>query len=159
MKHWKFCNLSSDHFKQETEVETTAKRRRILTVIAASIILIFLTFIAIILIIQFAPIDTSPMTTEQILITDVKFPSGGSGTWIYVMVNNTGTMPVTIHDVWVNDAKQAITNTVLQPTIQPNSGLGLNITVTGGVTAGYSYFVKLVSVKGNPFVYTATAGN
>ena len=159
MKHWKFCNLSSDHFKQETEIETTAKKRRILTVIAASIILIFLTFIATILIIQFAPIDTSPMITEHIVITGVRFPSGGSGTWIYIIANNTGNMPVTIQEVLVDSALESVTNPILPSTIQPSSGLGLNVTVTDGITIGRVYPVKLVSSRGNWFVYTATAGN
>ncbi|HUW48903.1 MAG TPA: hypothetical protein VMW36_09215 [Patescibacteria group bacterium] len=159
MKHWKFCNLSSDHFKQETEIETTAKKRRILTVIAASIILIFLTSIATILIMWFTPLDTSPITTEHIFITDVKFPSGGSGTWIYIIANNTGNMPVTIHESLVNRRLESVTNPTLPSTIQPNSGLGLNITVTSGVTAGHSYLLELRSAKGNPFVYVATAGN
>jgi hypothetical protein len=159
MKHWKFCNLSSDHFKQETETEAPVKNRKILTIVAASIILIFLIFMAYILIMWFTPLDTSPMTTEHIFITDVKFPSGGSGTWIYIIANNTGNMPVTIQEALVNKTLESVTTPTLPSIIQPNSGLGLNITVTGGVTAGDSYFVELWSAKGNPFVYVATAGN
>jgi hypothetical protein len=159
MKHWKFCNLSSDHFKQETETEAPVKNRKILTIVAASIILIFLIFMAYILIMLFTPINYGPMTTEHIFITNVKFPSGGSGTWIYIIANNTGNMPVTIHEVLVDSAVVSMTNPTLPSTIQPNSGLGLNVTVTDGITTGRVYPVKLVSSRGNWFVYTATAGN
>jgi hypothetical protein len=159
MKHWQLCNLSSDNFKQETETEATVRNRKILTIVAASIILFFLIFMAYILIMLFTPINYGPMTTEHIFITDVKFPSGGSGTWIYIIANNTGNMPVTIHEALVNKRLESVTTPTLPSIIQPNSGLGLNITVTGGVTAGHSYFVGLWSAKGNPFVYVATAGN
>jgi len=160
MKHWRFSNLSGDHSRLTSEIETTVKKRRILTVIAVSIIiLIFLTFIAYLLIMWFTPIDFAPLTTEQILLTKVKFPSGGSGTWIYIIANNTGNMPVTIQEALVNKTLESVTTPTLPSIIQPNSGLGLNITVTGGVTAGDSYFVELWSAKGNPFVYVASAGS
>jgi len=100
------------------------------------------------------PDDSGPtigfMGTEEFKITSVTFDSGH----IYVNATNTGTSAVTINEVWVNGA----------PTTDVTTGDGVSIVanstqfvITTTVGAGYNYQVKLVSSKGNPFIYTATA--
>ena len=96
--------------------------------------------------------------TEQILITNMAFGPATSNSWIAVTVNNTGTSPVTINEAWINNQKQPLANfdIVLPRTIQANLGIVINMT-TVTVANGYNYQVKLMSSKGNPFLYAAVA--
>jgi len=94
--------------------------------------------------------------TEQLSITEMNFPVTGASGVIALTANNTGTSSVTINEVWVNNVKYTTTTPALPQTILANSGLQLNVTSIS-VTNGYSYQVKLVSAKGNSFLYTATA--
>jgi hypothetical protein len=84
----------------------------------------------------------------------MSFQTGTPGS-ILVIANNTGTNVVTINEVWVNNGKQTTTSPVLPGNINANAGMALNITVN--VAAGYAYQVKIVSSKGNAFLYTGTA--
>jgi len=91
---------------------------------------------------------------EHLQITSMKFL--GSGTEIQVTLNNTGTVEVTITEAWINDARE-VTDPPLPQTIYANAGLTLNIPynwVTGNV-----YEVKVVSSRGNQFLYTAVASS
>ena len=88
------------------------------------------------------------------LITSLSFQTGTPGS-IQVIANNTGTTVVTINEVWVNNAKQTTMSPALPSNVNANAGLALNITIN--VAAGYAYQVKLVSSKGNQFLYTGTA--
>jgi hypothetical protein len=94
------------------------------------------------------------MATEQIQVTNISFQTGTQGSAL-VIANNTGTTTVTIYEVWVNNVKQTTVNPLLPKSISANSGVAFNITLS--ISAGYSYQVKLVSSKGNTFLYTATA--
>jgi len=60
-----------------------------------------------------------------------------------------------VNEVWVNNVKQTTTTPALPSNIAANAGLALNVTYS--VSAGYNYQVKLVSSKGNQFLYTGTA--
>jgi hypothetical protein len=91
------------------------------------------------------------MATEQIQITNMEFGTS----WIAVTVNNTGTSPVTINEAWINNVKKTTTTPSLPSNIPANGGMLLNITTT--VVNGNNYQVKLVSSKGNQFLYTGTA--
>jgi hypothetical protein len=94
-------------------------------------------------------------------ITNMNFQVGDAthGS-IQIIANNTGTSAVTINEAWVNNVKVASANIATVPAgglpagIAANTGLVLNITMA--ITQGYSYQVKLVSAKGNSFLYTAT---
>lgn len=107
-------------------------------------------------------VDQAPPEAEQINITNMNFQVGDAthGS-IQIIANNTGTSAVTINEAWVNNVKVASANIATVPagglpaSIAANTGLALNITMA--VTNGYSYQVKLVSSKGNSFLYTATA--
>jgi hypothetical protein len=94
------------------------------------------------------------LATEQVGITNVSFQVGSPGSAL-VIANNTGTIAVTINEVWVNNVKQTVVNPLLPNSISANSGVAFNITLS--IIAGYSYQFKLVSSKGNTFLYTATA--
>lgn len=131
------------------------KSRKALSPVVASIILIAVTVAVSIAVAAWMGALTFQFTnTEQIQITNMAFGSSS----IAVTANNTGTSPVTINEAWVNGVKQSITNPVL-PTdgvILANKGMYLNIT-TSPITTGYNYQVKLVSSKGNAFLYSAVA--
>jgi flagellin-like protein len=128
------------------------KSRKALSPVVASIILIAVTVAVSIAVAAWMGALTFQFTnTEQIQITNMSFGTNS----IAVTVNNTGTSPVTINEAWVNNAKQSITNPVLPKDILANAGIVLNITTT--ITTGYNYQVKLVSSKGNAFLYTAVA--
>jgi flagellin-like protein len=130
------------------------RKRKALSPVVASIILIAVTVAVSIAVAAWMGALTFQFTaTEQISITNLSFQTGTPGS-ILVIANNTGTTSVTINEAWVNNVK-------LNPTF-PNSGLilansGFALNMTTNVVAGYSYQVKLVSSKGNQFLYTATA--
>ena len=133
------------------------RSRRALSPVVASIILIAVTVAVSIAVAAWMGALTFSFTnTEQIKITSMTFHVGASGS-ILIIANNTGTSVVTINEAWVNSAKIITTGTTpnLPQSIAANTGLALNITTS--VTNGYSYQVKLVSAKGNTFLYTATA--
>ena len=94
------------------------------------------------------------MATEQVQITNLSFQVGTPGSAL-VIANNTGTTTVTINEVWVNNVKQTTVSPLLPKSISANSGVAFNITLN--ISAGYTYQFKLVTSKGNAFLYTATA--
>jgi flagellin-like protein len=135
------------------------RSRKALSPVVASIILIAVTVAVSIAVAAWMGALTFQFTaTEQINITNMVFQTGTAPAGsILVVANNTGTSSVTINEIWVNNQKQ---NTI-SPTIPTNGaivanqGIAFNITMT--VNTGYSYQVKLVSSKGNAFLYTGTA--
>jgi len=97
------------------------------------------------------------MATEQVQITNIAFGSPGASGWIAVTVNNTGTSPVTINEAWINNLKQTSFNTNQAPgNIAANAGVVINMT-SYNLVNGNNYQVKLVSSKGNQFMYSAVA--
>jgi flagellin-like protein len=134
------------------------KSKKALSPVVASIILIAVTVaVSIAVAAWMGALTFTFMGTEQIQITNMDFPATGSSGVIRVTINNTGTSPVTINEAWVNNVKKSNDNLDpdLPQTISANSGLVLNITTT--VTTGSNYQVKLVSSKGNQFLYSAVA--
>jgi hypothetical protein len=96
----------------------------------------------------------APQPLEQLNITNMNFDVANK--IVIVTANNTGTSSVTINEAWVNNVKYTTVNPALPVAILPNNGQIFNITL-GSMSNGYSYQVKLVSAKGNAFLYTATA--
>jgi len=130
------------------------KSKKALSPVVASIILIAVTVAVSIAVAAWMGALTFTFTaTEQVQVTNMEFL--GTNNIIRLTVNNTGTSPVTINEVWVNNVKQTSTSPTLPRTISANSGLLLNVTYTW--TTGYNYQVKLVSSKGNTFLYSAVA--
>jgi len=140
------------------------RSRKALSPVVASIILIAVTVaVSIAVAAWMGALTFTFMATEQIQITNLAFrvSTGGlSNGWIAVTVNNTGTSPVTMNEAWVNNVKKTTTTPALPTggTIPANTGLILNITSLT-VVQGYNYQVKLVSSKGNQFMYSAYAPN
>jgi hypothetical protein len=89
---------------------------------------------------------------EHLQITSMEF--SGSGTTIRLTINNTGTVPVTISEAWINDTKKT-TDPPLPQTVLANKGLTLSI--ASSWISGNIYQVKLISLRGNRFIYTAIA--
>jgi hypothetical protein len=90
--------------------------------------------------------------TEHLQITSMEF--SGSGTTIKLTVNNTGTVSVTLSEVWINDTKKT-TDPPLPQTVLANKGLTLNI--ASSWISGNIYQVKLTSLRGSQFIYIAIA--
>ena len=135
------------------------RSRKALSPVVASIILIAVTVAVSIAVAAWMGALTFSFTaTEQVNITNMTFQTGDATDGsILVVANNTGTSSVTINEIWVNNKKE---NTI-DPTIPTegvilaNKGIAFNVTME--IDSGYSYQVKLVSSKGNAFLYTGTA--
>jgi len=135
------------------------RSRKALSPVVASIILIAVTVaVSIAVAAWMGALTFSFTSTEQINITNMNFDVNAK--IISVTANNTGTTSVTINEAWVNSVKQTTvkddTLADLPVTISANQGKIFNITLSS-MNAGYSYQVKLISSKGNTFLYTATA--
>ena len=131
------------------------RSKKALSPVVASIILIAVTVAVSIAVAAWMGALTFTFTsTEQVSITNITFETGTSGD-INVTASNTGTTPVTINEAWVNGVKQSSISPSLPNTITANNQTMYVITYS--VSAGYSYQVKLVSSKGNAFIYTGTA--
>ncbi len=132
------------------------KNVKALSPVVASIILIAVTVAVSIAVAAWMGALTFTFTnTEQIQITNMAFGPAGTS-WIAVTVNNTGTSPVTINEAWINNQKHSSFDITLPRTIQANLGIVINMTSVT-VSNGYNYQVKLMSSKGNPFLYSAVA--
>jgi flagellin-like protein len=137
------------------------RSRKALSPVVASIILIAVTVAVSIAVAAWMGALTFSFTaTEQLNITNMNFQVGDATQGsIQIIANNTGTSAVTINEAWVNNLKQTTIVTVpaggLPAGIAANTGLVVNMTLS--ITQGYSYQVKLISSKGNTFLYTATA--
>ena len=140
------------------------KSVKALSPVVASIILIAVTVAVSIAVAAWMGALTFTFTnTEQIQITNMAFGPAGSGSWVAVTVNNTGTSAVTVNEAWINNVKvTTFASTAQSPgIIQANAGAVINMTATTtgviNVSNGYNYQVKLMSSKGNPFLYAAVA--
>jgi flagellin-like protein len=124
------------------------KSKRALSPVVASIILIAVTVaVSIAVAAWMGALTIGFMGTEELKITNMQFTTGH----ITIIANNTGTSPVTINEFWVNGVKQTYT----AQTVAANSGVSADVAYTW--TAGSNYQVKLLSSKGNAFMYTAVA--
>jgi flagellin-like protein len=129
------------------------KSAKALSPVVASIILIAVTVaVSIAVAAWMGALTVGFMGTEELKITSMRF----TDTTITIVANNTGTSPVTINEVWVNNSPIAAGDVTGEGvSIAANSGTSFAITYT--VVDGYNYQVKLVSSKGNTFMYTAVA--
>ena len=90
---------------------------------------------------------------EQVEIRNISFSGNTTAT---LKIKNTGTSPVTIQEVWVNNVET--TNTDLTPDIPFAIGANVETTlnVTGTYISGDNYQFKVVTAKGNPFMKNAS---
>ena len=129
------------------------KNTKALSPVVASIILIAVTVaVSIAVAAWMGALTIGFMGTEEIRVTNADFePTALS--YADVFVKNTGTAAVTIEEIYVNGDLQETWTDV--GSIEANTEATIRVTMQ--FQDGYSYQFKLVSSKGNPFVYTATA--
>jgi flagellin-like protein len=130
------------------------RSRKALSPVVASIILIAVTVaVSIAVAAWMGALTFNFMATEQLKITSLRF--GSAQTMINVTEMNTGTNPVTITEIHVNNGVNLLANSV---TIKANSNSTQSLTYTSNLwNYGSQYEVELRSSKGNKFTYTATA--
>jgi flagellin-like protein len=140
------------------------RKKKALSPVVASIILIAVTVAVSIAVAAWMGALTFSFTnTEQVNITSMTFVVGAPGK-IVMIANNTGTSPVTINTLVVNNNNPTSVDTYVGPaathynlpvSIPANQGCQFNVTMT--ITNGANYQLKMTSSKGNSFIYTATA--
>jgi flagellin-like protein len=124
--------------------------KKALSPVVASIILIAVTVaVSIAVAVWMGALTTGFMATEQLQITSVTFNSNST---ISVFVKNTGTTPVTVTEVHINNGDNVLTQSA---TVSANTQATLNVAQTW--TNGNNYQIKLLTSKGNTFMYTAIA--
>jgi len=130
------------------------RSRKALSPVVASIILIAVTVaVSIAVAAWMGALTFNFMATEQLKITNLQF--GPLQTQINVTEMNTGTSPVTITEIHVNNGANLLAISV---TIPANGNATQSITWTSNLwNQGSQYEIELRSSKGNQFTYTATA--
>jgi flagellin-like protein len=133
------------------------KNAKALSPVVASIILIAVTVaVSIAVAAWMGALVVGNMNTEEVKITNVYFATASPFN-ATLTVKNTGSSAVVLADAYIG-TQTATSDLGAGKTIQPNNVLSVEIAPpTGGFAAGQSYQFKLVSTKGNAFVYTATA--
>jgi FlaG/FlaF family flagellin (archaellin) len=91
--------------------------------------------------------------TEQIKITSVNFTP--TSQYLNIVGKNTGPDSVTIKEVWINNVNQAAYSPN-PTTVRANTDFSINVTLTQPWSYGYSYQIKLLSSRANPFFYAAS---
>ena len=134
------------------------KSRKALSPVVAAIILIAVTVaVSIAVAAWMGALTFTFMKTEELKITSMTLDA--TANTITVVVHNQGTSGVTINEVWVNGSPIATDDVAYDPvgttTVGANSDMTL--TITYDVEVGSNYQVKIVSAKGNPFIYNAIA--
>ncbi len=134
------------------------KNTKALSPVVASIILIAVTVaVSIAVAAWMGALTIGFMGTEEIRVTNADFEAASPITYADIYVKNTGTAAVTIEEVYVNSDLIDDLDWTQTPagSIEANSEATIRVSMT--YADGSSYQFKLVSTKGNPFVFTATA--
>ncbi len=86
--------------------------------------------------------------TDKLTITNVQV-NASAGTFL-VSVLNSGSSDLAITDVYVNDYPLNLEKDIAIPT---NSNISLILTLTGGITVGNTYQIRLLSSEGCSSIY------
>jgi flagellin-like protein len=130
------------------------KSRKALSPVVASIILIAVTVaVSIAVAAWMGALTIGFMGTEELKITSLRFNTGNQ---IQIIANNTGTSPVTISEVWVSGTQITSPTYTTSATVSANRGVSITFTQIAWEN-GNNYQFKLVTSKGNTFMYTAIA--
>ena len=125
------------------------KNAKALSPVVASIILIAVTVaVSIAVAAWMGALTVGFMGTEELKITNVAFSGTDS---ITITVKNTGSTSATVSEVYINNGADLLSTDV---TVDPNGQEA--ISVTSAWTEGNAYQIRVVTTKGNPFVYQAT---
>ena len=132
------------------------RSRKALSPVVASIILIAVTVaVSIAVAAWMGALTFNFMATEQLKITNVAFNVAANT--VTISTSNTGTTPITITDIHVNNYATNVTAlTLLFPANGQNATTVLT-TPALTLAQGSQYEVEMRSSKGNQFTYTATA--
>lgn len=135
------------------------KNTKALSPVVASIILIAVTVaVSIAVAAWMGALTVGFMDTEQVAYSNVSFDT--TSNTVAFDLKNTGTSPLSISYIYVNDASATVTTgyTALPVTLDVNaaSATSFNVTVSSIITGG-NYEIKVVTAKNNPFPYTAIA--
>jgi len=133
------------------------RSKKALSPVVASIILIAVTVaVSIAVAAWMGALTIGFMDTEQLKITSMTFDTDADT--ITVVAHNQGTSGVVINEVWVNGSPIATDDVTYDPdTTVVGANLDVTLTISHSVDVGSNYQVKIVSTKGNPFVYNAIA--
>ncbi|MGD0029231.1 MAG: archaellin/type IV pilin N-terminal domain-containing protein [Candidatus Bathyarchaeia archaeon] len=130
------------------------RSRKALSPVVASIILIAVTVaVSIAVAAWMGALTFNFMATEQIKITQVSFWTNPTG-FVNVTMQNTGTNPVTVTEVHINNGANLL---LASFTIPANTQMLANVTMAPAWVNGNQYEIEARTSKGNQFTYTATA--
>jgi archaeal type IV pilus assembly protein PilA len=144
------------------------KNAKALSPVVASIILIAVTVaVSIAVAAWMGALVVGNMNTEELKITNAQFADLGAN--VVLTVKNTGASEVVLTDAYIG-SDVVTTSTQVDPgtgtyvaigaagtAIKPNTVVLVQITPTAVFESGTAYQFKLLSAKGNAFVYTGTA--
>jgi flagellin-like protein len=131
------------------------KNAKALSPVVASIILIAVTVaVSIAVAAWMGALVVGQMSTEEVKITNVAFNSDGTAS---ITAKNTGASDVVITDAYIGSSLVTSDLAASGNTTVANGVLTVTLTPSTPFVDGYSYQFKLMSAKGNPFVYMATA--
>jgi len=129
------------------------KSKKALSPVVASIILIAVTVaVSIAVAAWMGALSVGFMATEQISITKCDFDPDEDT--ITLTLRNSGTTDVVISSATVNGESAGITGDTV--TVPKNAEKTVELTIAN-VVEGNSYQIRLMSNKGNTFMYTAVA--
>ena len=132
------------------------KSRKALSPVVASIILIAVTVaVSIAVAAWMGALVVGNMNTEELKITNADFATSPGD--VILSVRNTGSSAVILSDAYVGSTDETANAVGLGTSIAPNAVVTVTITPTTAFVDGQSYQFKLISTKGNAFVYTGTA--
>jgi flagellin-like protein len=134
------------------------RSRKALSPVVASIILIAVTVaVSIAVAAWMGALTFNFMATEQLKITNLQFAGTSPNQNVTITMQNTGTSPVTITEVHINNgALNLIAASFASGVTLPANNQTI-ITVLYGWTNGAQYEIEMRSMKGNQFTYSATA--
>ncbi len=131
------------------------KNAKALSPVVASIILIAVTVaVSIAVAAWMGALVVGNMNTEEVKITNAYFHDSTNAT---LTVKNIGSTTVVITDAYVGSNLAGSNLPATGTSIAANAVLSIEVQNSAAFVAGQSYQFKVVSSKGNPFVYTATA--
>jgi flagellin-like protein len=131
------------------------KNKKAISPVVASIILIAVTVaVSIAVAAWMGALSVGFMQTEQIAITKCEF-NGDRNNTITLTLRNTGTTDVVINSATVNGIAATIEGDTVP--VRKNEYNNVTLTLAEGWQPGYSYQIKLMSTRGNYFVYNAVA--
>jgi flagellin-like protein len=135
---------------KKSKMRNFRRSKKALSPVIASIILIAVTVaVSLAVATWMGSLTIGLMVTEQLQITSVGFPSGGTVT---VALKNLGTNPITITAVHINNGENLLSSSVTLPANGDTTQ-----SVSYDWATGNSYQAEIMTAKGNKFMYNVFA--